>query len=221
MCYRYQRFARPFEADCEGRGGLRGMLFKRRNKPTFAQAVRAAVWPRTSFSRSARYVWKRLFRLNASPHRIALGCAAGVFASITPLIGVQMIMAGAIALVLRGSLTAAMLATFAGNPLTWPLIWASTYGLGAMIVGSPAEAAAMPVGPDRLGPVVYTMLIGSIPLGLLAAVGTYSATLRGVEAVRSGSAGLALSLPELGGAASFEWLRAQYRAMTEPAWRLW
>lgn len=201
------------------------MLFKSREKPTLARRLRLAFWPRRSFARSTLYVWKRLFRLNASPHRIAVGCAAGVFASITPLIGVQMLMAGAITLVLRGSLTAAMLATFVGNPLTWPLIWAATYGLGAVIVGSPAEAASVVVGPHQLGPVVYTMLVGSIPLGLLAAIMTYRLTLTGVEAVRNGSAHGAMGLPRLMyGKPLRQRLRSGWqsvRTAIEPGWRLW
>lgn len=197
--------------------------------------LRLMVWPRTSFARSALYVWKRLFRLQASPHKIALGFAAGVFTSITPLIGMQMIMAGAIALIVGGSLTAAMLATFVGNPLTWPLIWGATYALGAMIVGSPAEAASVAVGSDRLGPVVYTMLVGSIPLGCLAAVLSYSLTVRGVEAVRNGSAAATLAMPPVDlevaqakvkdmaaklAREAAKW-RAFYASIVEPSWRLW
>lgn len=204
----------------EAGGLLTDMLFKAREKPTLAARLRLMLWPRSSIARSALYVWKRLFRLRASPHAIGIGCAAGVFASITPLIGVQMIMAGALALVLGGSLAAAMLATFVGNPLTWPFIWAATYALGSLIIGGPAEAAVMPLTPERIGPVVYTMLVGSIPLGLLAAALSYRISVGAVEAVRRGADPLKLpDLWKLGTRWTASWraLQRQFR----PAWRLW
>jgi uncharacterized protein len=80
------------------------MLFKSRNTPTLQSRLRLVLWPRTSFDRSLRYAVKRMLRLKTSPHKIAIGCAAGVFASITPLVGVQMMMAAALAVVLRGSI---------------------------------------------------------------------------------------------------------------------
>jgi uncharacterized protein len=176
------------------------MLFKSRHKPTLQQRVLLMLWPRNSWSRSARYIGKRMLRVKASPHKIAVGCAAGVFASITPLIGIQMVMAGAIALILRGSIAAAMLATFLGNPLSWPLIWGATYGLGSLILGHPgaAAAAALAPGRDPIWPVVYTMLIGSIPIGLASAAVSYGVVARTVDAVQHGR-----------------------RLTREPVWRLW
>lgn len=151
------------------------------------ERMRLAFWPRVSWNRSGRYVMKRMLRMKASPHKIAIGCAAGVFASITPLIGVQMAMAGAIALILRGSIAAAMLATFFGNPLSWPIIWGATYALGSAMIGQPgaAEAAALLPGDDPFLPILYTMLIGSIPIGLASAAVSYGVVARMVSAVQT------------------------------------
>lgn len=80
-------------------------------------------------------VVRRLADLRASPHEIALGCAAGVFASVTPLLGAQTIMAVAIAALLRASVPAAIIGTFFGNPLSWPFIWVSTYVAGQHMFG--------------------------------------------------------------------------------------
>jgi uncharacterized protein len=186
------------------------MLFKSRRRLTLREKIRLIVWPRVSWSRSARYVVKRLLRVKASPHKIAVGCAAGVFASITPLIGVQMVMAGAIALILRGSVAAAMLATFLGNPVSWPLIWGATYALGSAMIGQPgsAEAADLTRGGQTIWPVIYTMLVGSIPIGLASAAVSYGVVSRAVEAVQAQRAATA-------GAAVRLW------AMPEPVWRLW
>jgi uncharacterized protein (DUF2062 family) len=187
------------------------MLFKSRSRPTVLQRLRLVVWPRVSWSRSVRYVLKRLFRVKASPHKIAIGCAAGVFASITPLIGVQMVMAGAIALILRGSIPAAMLATFLGNPVSWPLIWGVTYAVGSAMVGHPdaANAAALSPRGDALWPVIYTMLIGSIPIGIASAAVSYGIVARMVEAVQHGRSGVGPARLTLA-----LWKRP-------PIWRLW
>ena len=64
-------------------------------------------------------------RLKASPHQIALGGAAGVFAAFTPFLGAQMALAAVLAAVCRASVPAALLGTFVGNPLSWPAIWAA------------------------------------------------------------------------------------------------
>jgi uncharacterized protein len=188
------------------------MLFRSRHIPTLAERLRLLAWPRVSWSRSVRYVLKRMLRVKASPHKIAVGCAAGVFASITPLIGVQMVMAGALALILRGSIAAAMLGTFFGNPLSWPLIWGATYALGSFMLGAPGPAeAASPLahGADTVWPIVYTMLIGSIPIGLASAAVSYGVVAQVAGAVQQGHA------------VGFDAMRARVAAAFAPTWRLW
>ena len=185
------------------------MLFKSRQRQTLTGRLRLLAWPRRSFARSALYSAKRLYRLKASPHKIAVGCAAGVFASITPLIGVQMVMAGAIAIILRGSITAAMLGTLFGNPLSWPLIWGATYALGRTMIGSPGPAEAAVINPtiDQFWPVLYPMLLGSIPIGLASAAVSSGLVARGVDLMRQRNTQgtLGHKLVEL----------------ATPAWRLW
>ena len=191
------------------------MLFKSRKTQTMHDKIRILVWPRVSWVRSGRYVFKRVLRLKAAPHKIAIGCAAGVFASITPLVGVQMVMAGAIALILRGSVPAAMLATFAGNPFSWPLIWGTTYALGHAMIGQPgaAEAAAMMQGQDTVWPILFAMLVGSIPIGLVSAAVSYGVVARLMDSVQNhgGSAGL-------GSARAYA---NRLSAIMTPAWRFW
>lgn len=183
------------------------MLFKSRRQPTLQMRLRLLLWPRVSFERSLRYVVKRMLRLKGSPHKIAIGCAAGVFASITPLIGIQMVMAGAIAILLRGSVAAAMLATFLGNPVSWPLIWGATYALGSAMIGNPgpAEAAAVAHGGDHIWPVFYPMLLGSIPIGLTSAAVSYGIVASLADAVRH------RRMHHL----------SRFARLREPAWRLW
>ena len=103
------------------------MLFKRREAESFLERMRVHMWPRRSWSRSSRYVVYRLRRLSDTPHAVALGFAAGVFSAFTPFIGTHLVMAMLFAWIIGGSIVAAVLGTFLGNPLTYPLIWYLTY----------------------------------------------------------------------------------------------
>jgi uncharacterized protein (DUF2062 family) len=149
-------------------------------------------WRRTM--QSWRVVLRRVLRLRASPHEIALGCAAGAFISITPLLGVQTLLAIVLATLLRASVPAAILGTFVGNPLSWPFIWASTYAMGLQIVGlngvfDPAvfqrdmsvlwsevlerSPHVLDATATLLWPLLWPMLAGSVPVGLLTGAVVY------------------------------------------------
>ena len=165
--------------------------------------MRNAVWPTRSFERSLRYMVLRLWRIKATPHSIALGCAVGVFAIFTPFLGCQMLMAASLALLLRGSVMASAVGTFAGNPLTYPVIWGSTFAVGNLFLGNSANAEignlsfgaqALRVGigeasPDAvanafqgLWPILKPMAVGALPLGGLTAVLVYVVVRRLLQA---------------------------------------
>ena len=98
------------------------MVFKRRDKRSWLSLTRDAVYPKKGWRRAIEYVGIRIKRLPDTPHKIALGFACGVFVSFSPLFGLHFLYAGLIALILRGNILAAFLGTFAGNPLTFPII---------------------------------------------------------------------------------------------------
>ena len=110
------------------------MLFRRRKPDSLYDRLRTLVWPRRSFSRSWQYISKRVLRLTASPHSIAAGVAAGVFASVTPFLGFHIIMATIICYLIRGNVIAAAIGTMFANPLTLPLIWGSTLEVGRFLL---------------------------------------------------------------------------------------
>ncbi len=159
------------------------MIFKRREKPTRIERIRVAVWPRHSWSRSFRYFTKRVLRLSASPRKIASGFAAGVAASFTPLIGFHFILSFILAYILRGNLLAAALGTAVGNPLTFPFIWASTYEVGLYILdqdkrplpdlSNHLDHSLLSQSLDTIWPILKPMLIGAVPLGLIAGLTFY------------------------------------------------
>lgn len=172
------------------------MLFSRKNPETWGEWLRVLLWPRRSWSRSAKYVSKRILRLTASPHAIAAGVAAGVFASFTPFMGFHFIIAFCVAYIIAGNFLAAASGTFFGNPLSFPFIWAATYNLGNFILsgehthGEPDElsdltdANVMEIGLSGIWeavvgiwePVLKPMLIGSVPLGVVFGIIAYIIT---------------------------------------------
>lgn len=123
------------------------MVFKRRERRSWARAAWEFLWPRGGWSRAAQYVKHRLRRLPDSPQRIARGIAAGVFMSFTPLYGLHFLASALLAWVIRGNVVASLLATFFGNPLTFPIIAAISLRLGNWMLYGEFSAA----GEGRLG----------------------------------------------------------------------
>ena len=157
------------------------MLFRSRQQPDLMTRVRTALWPRVSWSRSAQYFRKRVLRLSGSPHAVALGVATGVAVAFTPLLGLHIVIAIVLAFLIGGNLLGAALGTAFANPLTLPFIWASTYRLGRAIVGGPLHFRHGGDVPTNFAtkslyavwPVIKPMLVGAVPLGLVAGAITY------------------------------------------------
>lgn len=165
--------------------------------------LRVRWWPSVSASiKRLRYYWRRMLRVRATPHEVAAGCAVGVFAACTPFIGLQMILAGGLAYMLRASIPAALLGTFVGNPLSWPAIWSASYVAGAWVLGlDPVLAAdqlsegANALGETLMAPTpenidaavgnlssaVPALFLGGMIVGLILAVSSYYPTRRAVR----------------------------------------
>ena len=165
------------------------MLFKRRKRTSHIERARLLVWPRVSWRRSTLYYVKRMLRLSATPYAIAAGCAIGAFVSFTPFIGFHIVISVALAWLIRGNFIAAAIGTSVGNPLTFPLIWTSTYRLGHMILSGEQAVASPPLGRhflersiENLSPILKTMSIGSLPLGFLTGMVIYAIVYKSVAA---------------------------------------
>lgn len=166
------------------------MHFSSRQRSSRGKKMRSAIWPRLGLQRAALYHWRRLFRISASAHSVALGFGTGVFISFTPLVGFHLLLAAIAAFLLRGNIVASAIGTVIGNPLTFPFIWFGTYNLGAALLGerpkSGVEIAALddsltsenPLGlfeglTASLAPVFWPMMAGGVPLGILAGIACY------------------------------------------------
>ncbi len=111
------------------------MVFRRRDRRGIARAVWEVVYPKGGWSRAYLYVKHRLTRLPGTPEQIARGIGVGVFAAFSPFYGLHFLVAAVVALLMRGSVIAALLGTFFGNPLTYIPIGAASVGAGYAILG--------------------------------------------------------------------------------------
>jgi uncharacterized protein len=177
------------------------LVFKRRDALHWTRWATDLVYPRSGWRRATNYVLHRLRRLPDKPQRIARGLAAGMFVNFPPLFGVQMVSAALLAWAVRGNVLAALLATFATNPLTTPFVALGSLELGHWMLGTDMglefealggafanagveiwENVLAIFGPQdthwyRLETFFHTIylpyLVGSLPLGVVFSVASY------------------------------------------------
>ncbi|SFS20416.1 DUF2062 domain-containing protein [Yoonia litorea] len=113
------------------------MVFKRRDRRAVGRIALDLIYPRGGWARAFEYVKHRVRRLPDTPQKISRGIWAGVFVCFTPLFGLHIVCALLIARVLRGNMLAAVMATFFGNPLTFPAVGYVSINLGSWLLGLP------------------------------------------------------------------------------------
>ena len=111
------------------------MVFKRRDKQSLYQRLRALFLPKRGWKRGFKYVGHRVKRLPDTPHKIALGAGIGIFVCFPPLLGLHLAMALVLVYTLRANLVASFITTMFGNPLTFPLIAAVSLNFGRIVLG--------------------------------------------------------------------------------------
>jgi uncharacterized protein (DUF2062 family) len=109
-------------------------MFRRRKPLSALKQLRAVIWPERGFRRLLSYIFQRIIRLPGTPASIASGFASGIAASFTPFLGLHFILAGALAMLLRGNVLASAIGTFFGNPWTFILIWLADYEVGLGVI---------------------------------------------------------------------------------------
>lgn len=165
------------------------MLFKRRKNLNRSQKIQNFFAPVKGLKRGYVYIWRRIWRINATPYAIAFGVAAGGFASCTPFLGFHFIIAAAIAFIFGANLFASALGTAVGNPLTFPFIYAIDKKIGDFILGKPetiGDATRIPHhffknGWDGMWLSLKPYIIGAVPLGLLLGAIMYFIVYRAVK----------------------------------------
>jgi len=92
-----------------------------------------------------RFFLLRVLHADDSPHRIAGGVAVGTFVAFTPTIGLQTLIAVAVAAILRVNKIVCIPLVWITNPFTLVPIYLLCYQLGSFLVGAPS--AATPTHP--------------------------------------------------------------------------
>ncbi|ATO57581.1 DUF2062 domain-containing protein [Bartonella sp. 1-1C] len=106
------------------------IFFNYRTPMNFGKRVRRKLSPCRLFY----HMRKRILRISATPHKVALGFSIGIFAACSPLLGLHIILAIFFSWVLRGDFAAAIIGTVFSNPLTFFLIIMADYKIGRLFL---------------------------------------------------------------------------------------
>ncbi|MEL6960395.1 MAG: DUF2062 domain-containing protein [Pseudomonadota bacterium] len=123
------------------------MVFRRRDRRPIWRVLLELIWPRGGWGRAAQYVKHRVRRLPDTPEKIARGIWAGVFTTFTPFYGLHFLVSAVIAMIMRGNILAALMATFFGNPLTYVPIAYASLTTGHWLLGTRLDRNLLD-GPD-------------------------------------------------------------------------
>jgi len=132
--------------------------------------------------RRIRYLYLKFVRLRGHPKELARGLAAGVFAGMFPLFGLQTIIGVAIAFRIKGNPLMAAGGTWISNPLTYLPIYAFNYRLGCWLLGRPAvnlftDVESLKSWLETGTDVGIALMLGSFVMGVLFGVLSYFAGL--------------------------------------------
>lgn len=157
--------------------------------------------------RTARkFIYQHLLHADDSPHRIALGVALGLFIGFTPTMGAQMVIAIALAALMRANKAACVPMVWVTNPFTFVPVYGFCWWLGSLMLGGNAATRAdvlerLNQGGEGFFAGFFTseywgrmlrlmaelgaeLWLGCLAVGLLAGVIGYFATRWGVTAYR-------------------------------------
>jgi uncharacterized protein len=141
---------------------------------------------RSRWQRFWRYYYWRLVRQKGSPEFLARGLAAGVFAGLFPLFGLQTILGVALAILFRGNKWMAIVGTWISNPLTYgPIFWLN-FEVGQRLLKSHEDfeierlqsvQALLEVGADFL----MILLVGCL---VMASISSFLSYFFGIKLIR-------------------------------------
>ncbi|MBI4410911.1 MAG: DUF2062 domain-containing protein [Deltaproteobacteria bacterium] len=124
-----------------------------------------------------KHYYNALIHSHATPEEVAGGFALGVFVSMTPTLGLHMILAAGFAALFKKNAIAAALGTWVTNPLTLFPVYYFTHRVGQTMMG---ESRLKILRPDsirdlfHMGKEIFIpLLLGGILVGLLAAFVSY------------------------------------------------
>jgi uncharacterized protein (DUF2062 family) len=117
-------------------------------------------------------------RLQGSPEAIARGLAAGVFSGWFPWFGFQILIAIALATVVRGNRLAAAIATWVSNPFTYLPIFAFNYQVGQWLLPGSNPVTLKPLNTNQellalSSDILVALALGCVVVGIVVSLATY------------------------------------------------
>ena len=100
----------------------------------------------------------------------------GILACFTPFFGLHILIALLLAFVLRGNLLAALVGTFFGNPITFPVIAAASYNIGHRLSGTASDLSQLETIRHA-----FEVAAGDVKRNLLNLLGSEPASWEGVK----------------------------------------
>ena len=108
--------------------------------------------------RTIKYYLLRLFRLNASPHRVAAGFTMGLIPNWLPTFGLGPALSVGLAKLVRVNIFSAIVGAVLGTPL-WPLLFLLNYKVGSLILNRNTKV-------DEIEDIEYIDALQHIPEGV-------------------------------------------------------
>ena len=154
------------------------LRFDRRLSSSRASTMKRGIF-RRSWNRRIRYVYLRFVRMRGSSKEIARGLAAGVFAGLFPLFGLQILMGIALAALLKGNKIIAAAGTWISNPLTYVPIYAFNYQVGRWLLGLSqvnytfSNLKSFKTMMEMGAEITITLFVGCFVTGLICSICSY------------------------------------------------
>jgi uncharacterized protein (DUF2062 family) len=156
--------------------------------------------------KARKFIVQRILHADDTPHQIALGVAIATLVGLMPIMGIQTIVALALAAALRANKAVCVPVVWITNPVTFVPIYAACYVLGGFLLGasgSYAEGKALVQALQQTGGLAHILAlsfwqnllhwslnvgaelwVGCMIAGLALAVPAYIATRWGVAKYR-------------------------------------
>ena len=120
----------------------------------------------------------KVIRIKDFPESVAIGLAWGTAVSVTPILGLHLIVCYLGTWIMRGNIIAATVGTIIGNPWTFPLFFYMDYKIGILFYKESIVNYELKVKFlfENFEALFLPTLVGSIPIAILVWLITYYLT---------------------------------------------
>lgn len=144
-------------------------------------------------SRSLGRAYHRFLKIRGCPMEIARGLAIGLFVGMSPALGFHTLIAVPLAALFKSNKIAAAAGVWISNPVTAPVLYGTTYLVGARLMGlgrhpigdGVTEGSSLLHMVTKAPEIVWALTVGGVVLGLPLAILGYYLSLSAVRKYRA------------------------------------